>query len=223
MVRAIQDKDLQGGAGLRLSIGTQKFLSIFIDKIKTALSMKLLLLTTGLIISLFSSVYAQKASKINDELKINGIRFSSDKKTILKVFGKPVKQFAPHFECGSLSDEQGETFYTLQYKFLNWTGNGKHGYLVDDLLIQPNPAYHVTYKGRDLSWQTTLKEFIALTGARITGTASGVANPPDLLKLFKDPNLKTTCIVLQDKGSDDKYIFYFFHGRLCKIEYWSPC
>jgi len=169
--------------------------------------MKLLFLTTGLIISLFSSVYAQKASKINDELKINGIRFSSDKKTILEVFGKPVKQFAPHFECGSLSDEQGETFYTLQYKFLNWTGNAKRGYLVDDLLIQPNPAYHVTYKGRDLSSRTTVKEFIALSGVHTTRIETGLGNPEDLIKLFKDPNLKTTSLELQDKGADDKYIF----------------
>jgi hypothetical protein len=185
--------------------------------------MKLLFLTTILIISLFSSVCAQKASKINDDLKINGIGFSSDKKAVLKAFGKPVKQFAPHFECGFLSDEQGETFYTLQYKFLNWTGNAKHGYLMDDLLIQPNAAYHVTYKGQDLSSRTTIKEFIALSGVHTTRIETGVGNPEDLIKFFKDPNLKTTSIELQDKGADDKYIFYFFHGRLCKIEYWSPC
>ena len=185
--------------------------------------MKLLFLTTGLIISLFSSVCAQKAAKNNDDLKIDGIGFSSDKKTVLKAFGKPIKQFAPHYECGFLSDDQGEIFYTLQYKSLKWTGNTKHGYQLEALLLQPGAVYQVSYHGQNLSRQTTIKEFIALTGVHTTRIETGVGNPEDLIKFFKDPNLKTTSIELQDKGADDKYIFYFFHGRLCKIEYWSPC
>lgn len=184
--------------------------------------MKLSFLIPCLLVILFGSVWAQKAS--GDDLKINGIGFSTaGKKTILKVFGTPIKQFAPHYECGFLSDQQGETFYTLQYKSLKWTGNAKRGYQLEGLLIQPNANYHVTYKGRNLSSQTTIKEFAVLTGVHSTKIETGAGNPEDLLKLFKDPNLKTTSMELQDKGADDKYIFYFFHGRLCKIEYWSPC
>jgi len=186
--------------------------------------MKLLFLTTGLIISLFSSVRAQKAVKNSDDLKINGVRFYAvNKKTILKVFGKPIKQFAPHYECGFLSDDKGESFYSLQYKALQWTGNAKHGYWMENLLIRPNAGYHITYSGRSLSSHTTIKEFIALTGVHTTRIETGLGNPTDLLELFKNPNLKTKSIELQDKGADDKYIFYFFKGRLCKIEYWSPC
>jgi hypothetical protein len=198
------------------------FLSSLVNK--TTLSMNLLFLTTGLIISLISSVYAQKAVKNSDDLKINGVRFYAvNKKTILKVFGKPIKKFDPHYECGFLSDEQGEAFYTLEYKSLKWTGNTKSGYLMENLLIQPNASYHITYNGRSLSSHTTIKEFIALTGVHTTRIETGLGNPTDLLKLFKNPNLKTNSVELQDKGADDKYIFYFFHGQLCKIEYWSPC
>ncbi|MEX8547471.1 MAG: hypothetical protein V5804_07700 [Mucilaginibacter sp.] len=168
---------------------------------------------------------AQKANYNRNKLTLNGIPFTVSKKAIIKVLGKPLQQFKPHYECGFFSDneQRGEVYYTLQYKLLNWIGNNKQGYTMENLFISPNLNYIIKYKGKILSYQTTQKEFMKLSGIDTFDTNIGGQNPSDLIKVIGNQNLKTTSLDLQEKGDDDKYIFYFLNGKLCKIEYWSPC
>jgi len=182
-------------------------------------------LFTLLILLNFSGLcLAQKeTANVLGKLSVNGINFTADRQAILKAFGKPVKQFKPHYECGFLSsDEQGEIFYTLDYRLMKWTGNKKSGYIMEDLLITPEMKYIVHYKDKKLSSETTQDEFMRLTGVTDFRKNTGKENPEDLIKAKGNPKLQTTSIDLQE-NSDDKYIFYFLKGKLCKIEYWSPC
>jgi len=166
---------------------------------------------------------SQKVKGTINNLKINGIPFLTDQKTILKTFGKPSKQFAPHYECGFFSDGQGVTYYALEYPALNWIGNQKEGYQVDNIFFSAGSGWFITYKGKKLSAQTTPKEFMQLTKTNTSMVNTGGENPDDLIKFIGDRNLKTISVDLPSQTDDGKYIFYFYKDKLCKVEYWSPC
>jgi hypothetical protein len=188
---------------------------------------KSLLLGASFALTIACCANPVSAHKVKDDLydlKINGIPFHSNtKQVILKKFGTPLRQFAPHYECGFYSDDQGQIYYALQYKTLDWIGNTKEGYMLEDVFISPNAKYVITYKGKKLSSETTPKEFMKLSGMREARTNVGGENPDDLIKFIGDPKLKTISVDLTDPQADDKRIFYFYKGKLCKIEYWSPC
>ena len=94
---------------------------------------------------------------------------------------------------------------------------------MENLMISSALKYVIKYKGKILSYKTTQEEFMKLSEIDTFDTNIGGQNPSDLIKIIGNKNLKTTSFDLQEKGADDKYIFYFLKGKLCKIEYWSPC
>jgi len=134
--------------------------------------------------------------------RIDGMSFTLKREVILKKFGKPLKVFEPNYECGFLSEsEQGKKYYSLVYKHFKFTGNNKEGYLLEEILLEPALPNKVTFKSKALSHKTTVKEFEAIFGVKISGSEK----------------------VLYNKGADDAFVFTFIKGRLVKIEYWSPC
>jgi hypothetical protein len=179
----------------------------------------------SLLIFAFLGNFAKAQNTDNfGKLKINSIPFQASEQSVLKALGRPVKKFKPNYECGFLSEhEQSKPFYTLKYNLLTFTGNTKDGYTVDNLMIVPNSKYHITYKGKVLSSSTTQKEFIILSGVKLVNKCTTLNIPKDLLKQVRKKNPVFTTTYLSNGNSEDKYICYFCEGKLCNIEYWSPC
>jgi hypothetical protein len=150
------------------------------------------------------------------DLTVNGVPFHTSKATILKTFGKPIKQFKPQYECGFLSaEEQGEIFYSLQYKGVKWTGNKKSKYVMEELFFTKGPKYVVVLSGKKLSGQTSLSDFIKLSGVKQDAIHTITPN--------QYPDRVTTYVDFYQNNSDDKFIFNFIDDKLYSIEYWSPC
>ena len=134
-------------------------------------------------------------------LKIDGLSLHLKKDKIVGLFGKPTRIYDPKYECGFLSEEQGQKFYSLDYGILKFTGNSKDGYVLDELKFNPTLKHKVTFKNITLSHQTTIKEFEAIFGVKVDGSNK----------------------MLYHKGADDGYYFKFLKGKLTYMEYWSPC
>ena len=138
----------------------------------------------------------------SDEIRINGIGFNATREQILKEFGNPIRIFQPNYECGFLStEEQGAVYYSIKYDFLVFTGNNAEGYLLEEALIAPTLKAKISYKGKGLSHNTTIKEFESIFETKVEGDS----------------------VLLFFKGADDALDFTFKNGKLDKIEYWSPC
>ncbi len=145
---------------------------------------------------------AQSSTIISADLKINGLSFSSTKEDIIKTFGEPVKIFQPRYECGFLSeDEQGAKYYTLDYGSFKFTGNKGEGYILENALMSVDSKMKITYQGRTLSGNTTLKELEELFKTEL--------NRSEIKVFFKD--------------RDDALIFSIVNDKLIRIMYWSPC
>lgn len=146
---------------------------------------------------------ANRIEKFYKDLKIDGLSFLANKRSILKTFGRPEKEFKPKYECGFLSEaEQNQPFTSLKYKLITWTGTEREGYILEQLKLTLDLKNRISYKGHIISSQTTQVEFTKLSGLK-----------PD----------KTNSISISYPRSDDRYIFHFSNGKLREIEYWSPC
>lgn len=162
---------------------------------------------TPLIISLLllsSNVRAQNNfDTVNGSyFKIDGLSFTLKKQIILTKYGEPNRIFEPQYECGFLSEsEQGQKYYSLQYPHFMFTGNNKTGYLLEEIRFETGIKSKVTFKNKELSGKTTMKEFETLFGVKLIGTEK----------------------MLYYKDADGALMFTFVNGCLAKIEYWSPC
>jgi len=150
---------------------------------------------------------AQSSSFAFAHLRLNGLPFTATKEQIQQQFGKPSQVVEPHYECGFLSSaEQQESFYTLRYPQVAFTGNRKHGYLLESVTFQANSPWRLTYQKKPLTANTSLADFLHLMGpaAKSQRAADG-----------------TSTVFL--RAGDDGATFTFKAGHLIKFTYRSPC
>ncbi|WP_316779883.1 hypothetical protein [Pedobacter antarcticus] len=150
------------------------------------------------------NVHAQEKYQTIDgsSLKIEGLSFELRREVILKKFEKPLRIFEPKYECGFLSEaEQGNKYYSIEYKYFKFTGNSKAEYILEEIHFVPTMPHTITFRNKLISYKTTKKEFETIFGVKIDGDR----------------------ILLHQMGKDDAFIFAFVNGRLSKLGYWSPC
>lgn len=166
---------------------------------------------------------AQTGNSIYPFMEINGIPLVANKSSIVKLFGKPQRIYRPHYDCGFFSEDQGHPYYLLQYANLNWIGNEKEGYQAEDIFFTPESNYQLTFKGHSLSANTSIQEFMKLSGIKEFTTSKAGESPEDLLRFtHRNPNIIKAIDLLPAKG-DGKYIFFFVKDKLVKVELWTPC
>lgn len=165
--------------------------------------MNLRFLILSLMLLVFNVQAQDKFDTVNGSyFKIDGLSFTLKKQIILTKYGKPLREFEPEYECGFLSEsEQGDKYYSLQYPHFKFTGNSKEGYLLEEIRFESGLRSKVTFKNKEISSKTTVKEFETIFGVKLDGHEK----------------------MLYFKGADDALIFTFVKGRLAKIEFWSPC
>jgi len=136
------------------------------------------------------------------DLRIDNRCFYPQKNMIVAMYGQPVREYEPNYECGFLSEsEQGAKYYTVQYSNYKFTGNSTEGYRIEEILFDGRLKSRVTIKDKELSQNTSTKDVESIFNNTITASE------------FK---------VYFDKA-DDGLVFVFDNNLLTKIYYWSPC
>lgn len=152
------------------------------------------------------SVFAQLVN--SDSIQFKTLSFYTTKEKIEAVYSKPLKVYESKYDCGFYSkQEQGETFFVLEYNNVKFIGNEK-GYIIEEINLANDTSLTVLYGQSKLSSKTT---------------------DDDLQKIFES-QLKEKVVHKSDeailyyfKDSDDGIIFLIKNNRLVAINYWSPC
>jgi hypothetical protein len=143
------------------------------------------------------------------ELKLHNITNSASKTEIFDELGKPLQSYNPDYECGYLSsEEQMESFETLEYKHVKFTGNDSDGYIIDtvNFLNGSTPLFYATFQ---LNAETTLEDLREIFGG----------------ELLNDLNKNSEMLIIpnKDKNKEDGFLFQLKNGKLISITFWSPC
>jgi hypothetical protein len=101
-----------------------------------------------------------------------------------------------------------ETFETLEYKHVKFTGNDSDGYIIDtvNFLNGTTPLSYTTFQ---LNAETSLEDLREIFGG----------------ELFNDLNKNSEMLIIpnKDKNKEDGFQFQLKNGKLISITYWSPC
>ena len=154
-----------------------------------------------------ANIQAQEFKFDTDLIKYRGLGLVSTKAEIIAKLGQPNKVFEPNYECGFFSsDEQGKSYYALQYGDVEFIGNDEEKYTIDR--IEFKEGVTVYYGEYLLSNESDLDRLIEVFGMK---------------KFGRLHETSTDSVVLFEEGSDGGIRFSLKNGKLSKIGYWSPC
>lgn len=143
-----------------------------------------------------------------DKITLNGksIYFGFERNEILKLYGKPIKEYDPKHECGFLTPNTDEDlpYNSLEYKNVIFTGNDEEKYIVVEI---------------DFTLFDFSKNELMINGF-IINNASTIHDLRKILK--KNLNIRDNKIVLND-SSDDQFTIKFKDNKITSLYYWSPC
>lgn len=160
-------------------------------------------------ISMFMVLYTccSFSQTLSDGLLINGLKFRTEKREIIRVLGQPNKTYNLEYECGFLSTtENGKTFESLKYDGLVATGMDGELYVFETILL--NSKFKITYNGRQISSEDSFDKLLSIFGEEIMNSIHESYTGEELVR---------------NEKSDDGLILHLKDGKLQKIEYWSPC
>ncbi|UOK42106.1 MULTISPECIES: hypothetical protein [Flavobacterium] len=144
-----------------------------------------------------------------DEIKFKGLSLYSSKNQIIEQLGNPKKEYISNYECGDFSsEEQGATYYSLDYGSVKFTGNQNEKYVIDKVDFENDKSLILHYQKHKLTCETTLNELVEIFGKQIIELIGSESNG---------------AFIIQHSEYDNGIRFEIKNGKLITFEYWSPC
>lgn len=167
-----------------------------------------------LILSLFSSFFQEEKSLELAYIFVDGLSIRQQGvKSIFEKYGY-TRHSPTDYECGFISnEEQGNSFFKLNYQQLTWIGNAEGVYFVDMVRFDPEGEMKWSYyKELEFSGKSSQEEVEHFLGKSAEPIQIEGRESEDLFHLGG-----------QFKNRDDGFYFLFLKGKLIEFHYSSPC
>ncbi|KAA0992967.1 hypothetical protein [Dyadobacter aurulentus] len=143
------------------------------------------------------------------DITFYGLSFPAKKEAIIRKFGEG-RKIPTSYECGFYSEEQPNgPYYQFSYKNFNFIGSDKEDFMLENVRFDATGKVTLMYRKELLNGFTTKAQFVNIFGQNVEN-------------LFEN-NLNGNTILLRSEKNDDGIMFTFEHGKLSKMQYWSPC
>lgn len=166
-----------------------------------------------LILSLFSSFFQEERTFDATKFTLDGITcFRTTEEEIKKTYGD-VALTETNYECGFFSvDQPGGPYFHMIYPALEWIGNSKEGYQIDEIQFDPEGKIQLKYEEFVFSGLNTQEELESYMGKK--------SNSIQIHQ--RDDEVLRSLLNYFDK-SDAAFMLILKDGKLIEFQYWSPC
>ncbi|WP_268033802.1 hypothetical protein [Algoriphagus sp. PAP.12] len=166
-----------------------------------------------LIFSFLTSNLQEKTTFDASKFTLDGIScFQTTEAEIKKTYGDVVLT-ETDYECGFFSvDQPGSPYFQMIYPNINWIGNSKEGYQIDEIKFDPEGKIQLKYEDFVFSGLNTQEELESFMGEKSNSIQIHQRDDEVLRSLFN----------YFDK-SDDALMLILKGGKLIEFHYWSPC